>query len=335
MKLFQSIFGGGESRGRYPESLIELAIERAVDGTDSRLRLLPGYRKRLREPVIAAIDHVVALVDAIHEPLPAGARDHGNEPRLAALFASAADMLATFGRDEALTNFLASSEGRGVECVTALLLAERRERKTLGMDLVGDQVRRDVQQVAVSFTAHRLLDPTASETETRYLLKRRAFDHLLTLALTRLAEVREERGDLTRQRDLLRRKLNALEHGGWSFAAADADHPDAAALEAELDRITAQLDELGVDQSVLDAHLDIVVELLDDAPRQLWAEPIVLVLDAMNIQRDAGDPTARRIDLWELRNARGQRAVMLPLTIAPSELPEREDLVTAALRYLQ
>ncbi|TCT21312.1 hypothetical protein [Thiobaca trueperi] len=335
MKLFQSIFGGGESRGRYPESLIELAIERAVDGTDSRLRLLPGYRKRLREPVIAAIDHVVALVDAIQEPLPAGARDHSVEPRLGAVFASAGDMLAMFGRDEALSTFRSSPEGRGAERVTALLLTERRERTIFGMDLVGDQVRQDVQQVAVSFTAHRLLDPTTSEAETRRLLKRRAFDHLLTLALTRIAEVREERADLTRQRDLLRRKLNALEHGGWSFAAADADHPDAAALEAELDRIMEQLNELGVDQGVLDAHLDIVVELLDDAPRQIWAEPITLVLDAMNIQRDARDPAARCIDLWELRNALGRRAVMLPLTIVPGDLPEREDLVTAALRYLQ
>jgi hypothetical protein len=334
MKLFQSIFGG-EPRGRYPESLIELAIERAVDGTDSRLRLLPGYRKRLREPVIQAIDHVVALVDAIQEPLLAGPRDHSVEPRLGAVFASAGEMLAMFGRDEALATFRSSPEGRDAERVTALLLAERRERTILGMDLVGDQVRQDVQQIAVIFTAHRLLDPTASETETRRLLKRRAFDHLLTLALTRIAEVREERADLTRQRDLLRRKLNALEHGGWSFAAADADHPDAAALEAELDRITEQLDELGVDQGVLDAHLGIVVDLLSDAPRQIWAEPITLALDAMNIQRDARDPSARRIDLWELRNALGRRAVMLPLTIVPGDLPEREDLVTAALRYLQ
>ena len=101
MKLFQSIFGR-ETRGRYPESLIDLATERAVDGTDSRLRLLPGYRKRLREPVIKAIDHVVALVDAIQEPLPADAREHGVEPRLAAVFSSAGDMLDRFGRDSAI-----------------------------------------------------------------------------------------------------------------------------------------------------------------------------------------------------------------------------------------
>lgn len=335
MKLFQSIFGGRESREGYPESLIDLAIERAVDGTDSRLRLLPGYRKRLREPVIQAIDHVVALVETIQEPLLATAPQHSAEPRLAAVFSSAADMLDLLGRDPNLSAFLGSAEGRATERVTALLLTERVERTILGMDLVGDQVRRDVPQVAVSFAAHRLLDPSASETETRRQLKRRAFDHLLTLALTRIAEARLERAELTRQRDLLRRKLSALERGGWSFEPAEGGSPDPAALAAELASIAAQLNALGADQGVLGAHLGFVVDLLGDAPRQLWAEPITLFIDRMNIQRDAGDASARRIELLELRNARGRHAVMLPLTLAPGELPVREDLVSAALRYLQ
>jgi hypothetical protein len=72
VRLLQSIFGRGETVGRYPETLIEMTIERAVDGTDPRLRLLPGYRKRLREPVIHAIEQVVALVDAMPAPVPAG-----------------------------------------------------------------------------------------------------------------------------------------------------------------------------------------------------------------------------------------------------------------------
>lgn len=334
MKLFQSIFGGGETQGRYPEWLIKAAIERAVDGTDSRLRLLSGYRKRLRKPIVQAIDHVVALVDSGAAPLPAGRREHATEPRLAALFASAEDMLNIFGRDAALGDFLATPDGSGASRVTALLLAERMERNILGMDLVGERVRRDVPQVTVSFTGHRLLDPTGSEAETLRQLKRRAFDHLLSLALMRIAEVRVERADLARQRDLLRRKLRALEGGGWSFEPPEAEHPDPAALEVELDAITAQLEALGVDDQVLRAHLEIVAEVLNDAERQLWAEDITLYLDSMNIQRDERDPSARRIVLRELHNARGRRAVTLTISLAPSELPPREDFVTAAQRYL-
>ena len=334
MKLFQSIFGS-EKRHSYPDSLIEMAIERAVDGTDSRLRLLPGYRKRLRAPVIAAIDHVIALVDAIQTPLPASVRRHGTESRLSTVFSSAGDMLAILARDPALSRFLAGPEGAGAEQVTALLMTEHVERNILGLDLVGDQVRRDVPQVTVNFTAHRLLDPTTSESESRRLWKRRAFDHLLTLALSRIAETRAERADLTRQRDLLRRKLQALEHGGWSFEQPEDDAPDPAALAAELDTIKAQLETLGADQDVLQVHLGIVAERLADAPAQLWAEPIAFVLDPMNIERAPGDPSARRIEFMELRNALGRRVVALPLTIVPAELPEREDLVSAASRYLQ
>lgn len=334
MKLFQSIFGGGEKVGRYPESLIEMATERAVDGTDSRLRLLPGYRKRLRKPVIRAIDHVIALVDSISVSVAAGRSEYGAEPRLAALFASAADMLEVFSRDSELEHFLSSPDGAGTPRVTALLLAGRVERNTLGMDLVGDQVLRDVQQVAVSFTGHRLLDPRGSEEQTCRQLKRRAFDHLLSLALARIAEARAERSDLTRQRDLLRRKLAALKRGGWSFDAPEGGHPDAAGLTTELDAVTTQLDALGSDDGVLLAHLDMVTDLLGDAEHQFWAEQVTLYLDAMNIRRDAQHPTARQVLLQELHSTSGRTAVMLPISIAPSELPQREDLVAAAERYL-
>ncbi len=334
MKLFQSIFGGGEKVGHYPESLIEMATERAVDGTDSRLRLLPGYRKRLRKPIIQAIDHVVALVDGMPAPVAANRNGHSAEPRLAALFSSAAEMLDIFGRDPELGAFLSDPGGVGVPSVTTLLLAERVEKNILGMDLVGDQVRRDVQQVAVSFSGHRLLDPKASEEDTRRQLKRRAFDHLLSLALSRIAGMRVERADLTRQRDLLRRKLTALESGGWGFAAPEGGHPDPAALTTELDTVTAQLSAIGSDDGVLRAHLDTVAELLGEAQRQLWADEITLYLDPMNIQRDAKNPSARRIVLQELRNAGGRSAVLLPISIVPAELPPREDLVTAAQRYL-
>jgi len=46
LKLFQSIFCGKED-GRYPEALIEAAIERTVEGADRRRLALPGYRKQL------------------------------------------------------------------------------------------------------------------------------------------------------------------------------------------------------------------------------------------------------------------------------------------------
>jgi hypothetical protein len=332
LKLFQSIFGAGDAAGRYPESLVEMAIERAVDGTDPRLRALPGYRKRLRAPVIHAADHVIALVDSLPEPLPATSDDYSRDPRFGALFASAEHMREVFASDAALTEL--RDRQPGGERVTALLLAERMEKRVLGMELDGEMLKREVAQIAVNFRGQRLVDPQVTEAETRRQLKRRAFDHLLSLGLLRITEVQGERAGLNRQRDLLRRKLGALQRGGWSFEDTGEARPDPVVLQAELDDIEGQLAALGMDDRTLSAHLDITTGLLAEAERQLWAEDIVLHLDRMNIQRTAQDSGVREIRFQELHNARGRRLAMLLVAIDPGELPQRVDAVTAAERYL-
>ena len=331
--LFQSIFRGGEQQGHYPESLIEAAIERAVDGTDPRLRALFGYKKNLRPSVIHAIDHVVALVDGIPAPLQAGRSDYNADPRLKALFASADRMQEVFGNDAALNEFRDGS-GKGAERVIALLLAERVEKNVLGMELAGDMLRRDVAQVSVSFRNHRLIEVTSDEADTRRQLKRRAFDHLLALALSRIADVHGERADLARQRDLLQHKLSVLQRGGWSFEAAEGAQPEHKALIAELREIETGLTKLGTDAGALQGRLDIVADLLGHAEQQLWADDFFIHLDNMNIRRDAQDASAQSIALRELRNARGASLAMLLVALAPGELPRREHALSAAARYL-
>ena len=333
LRLLHSIFGGREERGRYPASLIELATERVVEGTDPRLRALSGLARRLHDPIVKSIDHVIGVVHGIQGFLEVNAAAHGSDPRLGALFASAESMFDILGRDQALREYLDSSEGRGAWQVFGLLMADRMERNVLGLDLVGDQIRRDVAQVVVSFVNHRLLEPNVREEEGRRQLMRRAFDFLLTQALDRISEVKLERADLTRQRDLLRRKLSALENGGWGFKPLDPHHPDLATLMAELDEVTGQLEELGPDQEILEAHLEIVIEVLDNPGQHLWVEPITLYLDAMNIVREPKDAAARRLDFLEFRGGRGQRAVTLPISLQPALLPAREDFLAALDRY--
>ena len=330
LKLFQSIFGDGEKAGRYPESLIEAAIERTVDGTDRRLQALSGYKKRLRPCVVHAIDHVVELVDGMHAPVSAGHTDYGTNPQLRALFASADHMLEVFGHSPALNAF----RKKPAERVTALLLAEHTEKKTLGIDMVGDQVQHDVAQVSVNFSGHRLIEPAKNEARTRRQLKRRAFDHLLTLALARITETRGTREELSRQRDLLRRKLGTLQRSGWSLEAQEDTRPEPDTLSAELQSIETELTSLGAASGELQASLDIVVDLLGHTEQQIWSEDLVIYLDRMNIQRDAQAASAQRIALQQLHNARGRHLVALMVSFAPADLPQREDFYSAAARYL-
>lgn len=333
LKLLQSIFGGAESKGRYPDSLIDAAIERAVDGTDSRLRALPGYRRQLRDPVVHAIDHVVALIDDFPAPVPANRGDYGNDARLRALFASPDRMMEVYGQDAALGEFRNRSADAG--SIAVLLLAERAEKRVIGMELSHDRLRGDVAQTTVSFEGHRLVDPAMDEGEARRLLKRRAFDHLLALALTGIVDVQGEHSELRRQRAVLMHKRDALHKGGWGFDGGAGTVTDCTALQAEIDAIETQISALKVDQDALNVHLKITADLLGSAERQLWAEDIAMNLDSMNILRESGGSPAEAVRFRELHNARGRRLVMLFLSLELDRLPERESFISSAARYLR
>lgn len=333
LRLFHSIFGGGEEKDHYPESLIEMAIERAVDGTYPRLRAMSGYRKRLRAPVIHAIDHVMALVDQLPRPLPAISSAYSADPRLPALFVSPEHMREVFANDPVLGEFR-KSHPEGADSITALLLAQRREKNILGIELDGELMRRDVRQVTVGFSNHRLADPAATEDEARRQLKRRAFDHLLSLALFNISEAKDERAELNHERELLRCKLNVLEKGGWSFEDQGGKHIDVRSVQTELEAIEGQLAALSVDDRTLSGQLDMVTDLLSDAEKQLWAEPVDFHVDSMNIKRDAQDPHARPIHFNELHNTRGESLAILFVSLDPRELPQGDAFLAGADRLL-
>ncbi len=138
LRLFKLFLQETRARGRYPDELIQRAIERAVDGTDPRLRALPRYQKALRAAVVHAIDHVVGLVEQLPPPTEISRRRYGTDPLLCAFFASVEHMQEVLGTDQALSDILAGPEGLVSEEVIALLVTEKRERHVFGIDLEGE-----------------------------------------------------------------------------------------------------------------------------------------------------------------------------------------------------
>jgi hypothetical protein len=222
LSFLHSIFGNAPTPGGYPESLVKAAIERAVDGTDPGLRAVTGYKRRLRPAVLHAIDYVVALVDGMAPPISLAPDSYRDNPLLRDFFISGDEVRELITGDRNLADFLSGQTVASLH-VTALLALEKHQKVILGAELSGDIVLRDVPQTTVSFEAGHLLDPTASEQETRRQLKRRAYDHLLSIALKCISIVKTERDELERHRALLQSKLNLLQRGGWGFDASPAD----------------------------------------------------------------------------------------------------------------
>lgn len=316
LRLFQSLFGGDTTAGNYPESLVREAIERAVDGTDPWIRAVSGYKKKLRPAVLRAIDYVVALVDGLEPPLELNVENYDGDLRLRRFFISSDELRNFIAADRNLAEFRKGPQGASPH-VVALLAMEKQERGIIGVALSGDVVMRDVPQTTVSFEGHRLMDPSESEAETRRLLKRRAFDHLLSLALGRIATIKSERTNLERYRTLLQSKLNLLQRGGWGFDAADpAENMDEAKTEEMLGRIETQLMEVGGDDRALEAYLDIVADVLSRPEEHLWSTRTTLIVDRLGIKRSEPADDAPELTLDELCNAEGQRLIVSLVTLS-------------------
>jgi hypothetical protein len=302
--LVRSIFSGaGNHRSAESEQRIADAIERVIDGTDPRLRYLPHYRKRLRDPVIHAIAHAGALTAAIPPALGLDARSYGTEPRLAALFSSPEEMFELFGR-EALTRDLPPDPYSSNGLVTFLLLAERSERRVLGVDLEGEQLLRDVDQVAVNFSRQRLRAPGADEPQTRERVSRRALAHLLGLARARFCVPPSVRDEPARQ---------GVSPVQWNRPRSSPAWP--LRESSDPNRSIGTVD--------LARRLDDLADLLARAEDVLWCERRTLYLDAMNIKRDPHHAWVRRLEFPEFVNARGRRVVALLIALQPGDFQGR------------
>lgn len=265
--------------------------------------------------------------------MEASARTWGEDDRLSSFFASSARMAEVFGADRALLDFLESPMG-GADPVHALLVMERTEKKVLGMALQGEHVQREVSQVQVSFDKHRLLEPQASAQDHRRLVMRRAFDQVLTAALTRITMASHEREALEAGQAVLKAKVRALQSSHFGLSHADeGEGTDAVALEAKLAQIGRDLEATGTGARTLPRHLDLLVETLEQAPEQLFAQPLSILMDRLGIRQDTAGGTTVRLDLVEVRRAAGPPLVVLPVAI-PRDAIAKRDVFAEAKRFL-
>ncbi len=313
LKLFANIFDHSDNgRSKLPESVVKEAIERAVDGTDPRVRIDSGYAKALRKPVIHAVEYVIDLIDSFPEPVAVSGKALTDNPVFAALFYSEARMNEIIERDAALREFRAANP-MTTNPITTLLVAQKTEKHGFGHAQVDDQVLSDVPRTTVSFDQHRLLEPAVCEQDARRLLKRRAFDHLLSIALSHITERKEERENLTTRKALLRSKLDITRRAGGFAQHTGA--LDQGQLQTRLEEIDLQLSQLGSAEGTLSLNLDIIAVILAEAERHLWLEDNTLCLDKFYVLHDKPEPSALHTVFKELHNSEGLQVTILMTTI--------------------
>lgn len=316
LKLFEQIFRHDTRPAKsYPDELIRRAIERAVDATDPRVRILSSYQKKMRPAAIHAIDCVVQLVTSLSRPVPMSAADWGSQAVLGAMFASAESLRAVISCDRACRDFAATNT-HFTEPVTALLLAKFSQKHTYGYDLVDDKTVGDVPLTVVSFDDHRLIGLATQDSETRRLLQLRAFDYLLALALEEITTAKDLRQDLVARKKLLKVKLDIVLRSNGSLVD-EPSRDDRHGLQQKMDAIEAALHEAGADDDVLQRNLTIIIETLAGAEQRLRLEKQTLYIDNLHYLRTAEDQRAAPVPVQMLRDAHAREMAAQLVTIPP------------------
>lgn len=186
-------------------------VERVVDGTDARIRLVSGYRRKLQGAISTSLDYVNSMVDEIPGALEVSSRTFHSDPHVNAFFSNVDDLQTIFSHSSELRDFLEDHRNREVTETCALVCMQKTEQTVLGMELSGNMIKRDVQQTAVNFSDHRIYSPAASEPETRQCLRQCFFDGLVTTALAHIIQLRLSRHNLETRRLKLEARLRNLE----------------------------------------------------------------------------------------------------------------------------
>ena len=182
------------------------AVENVVDGTDSKIRLVPGYRKKLQGTIRDSLEFADDLVNQIPLAIEVSSSTFTSDPYVNAFFTNVTDLQSIFSHSSEVQDYMADCHDKNARCC-ALLCMQRTEKTVMGMELSGNMVKKDVMQTAVSFSDHRVYSPAPSETETRKGLKNCLFQGLVTNALERIVQLRLESHQLQSRHQMLHARL--------------------------------------------------------------------------------------------------------------------------------
>lgn len=340
LRFLSRLFAGSQSQpGGVDDALLKAAIDRVVNGTDRRLLGLGNYHKRLRSAVEGAVVHVIGLVDSLPEAIEISRSSYGSDPRLRAFFASADDLQTKIGTSKSMEDFLKTAKGAPPEKIFGVLSMECEQRTVLGMDLQADVLRREVARVVVNFFHHRYFEPAATEADNRWLVKVRVFDYLIQTALESILATRSKRAELESQGTLLQRKLSAMKQGNWGLGnmlgESEHEHPDLAALEAEIETVDVELGRLGSRSDELEQSFERIIETMGHASDWIALRQTRMALDSMSVKvENLTAAGANLLEFNEIFSSTGASRIVLPGYFPAKDLPERPDFFQEAQRFL-
>lgn len=278
-------------------------LEAVVEGTNTRMRLVGNYKKRLRGSVRALLDYVKGLVERLPLPIDASPGRFNTDPQLNAFFVNKAHVTDVFGRSRELRKFFLAPQNNQLTRAHTILFIAKKEKNILGMGMVGDTIMRDVKQTTVSFTDHQVEAPCASEEEVKKALKRLLFDSFVSYVKYYFIRNQVEDAEKSHEAD------NRLEEG------SEASSPDLKNPEI---------------------YLRELIKLLENPQDLLKLEKNVIRVNKMGVKvPKGGRESANEISLHEIGLGKTANQIVILVTYPRDEMPATRDLLEEASAFLR
>jgi hypothetical protein len=232
-------------------------------------------------------------VEQLPEPIEISKRTWNSDPRVNAFFATVGDLQIMLSSSAKIRSFFEHGEQQEGY---ALLAMTKREKTVLRHQLEGEIIRREVAQITISFSEHRILALSATEAETRKELIRCAFNVLVKQALERLVCLQARKESLTDQRRLLKVRRKLLQAERASLASLlQTPESHAQDLEDILQKMAdnkQNLLEVRAGFETLDDYLERVNEVLAHPEDYIQLKMITMRLNRLDVKVQDNSPEA-------------------------------------------
>ena len=302
--LWDSFHQYRQSRARGRDNTeVPNTVESVVDSIDSKLRLAPGYQKKLHNVIMTSLEYSDDLVERIPPAIEVSRRNFSSDPYVNAFFTNVTDLQSVFSHSSEIQDYMGEIHEDDALCCT-LLCMHRSEKTVLGMELLGDMLKKDVRQIAVSFSDHMVYSPTPSEAETREGLKHCLFQGLVTNALGQIMSLKLASHRLQSWHRILHTRLR---HYRQKATAIETDSETAARLAQDIKEADKELQ--SIEQQMLNTPALVTPKVLLERVTGVFSRPddfvnirkVPLRINKMGIKvsDDSSEPS-NKLDLTEV-----------------------------------
>lgn len=338
-RVAASLFGSAPKETQGERQLVAEMTEAVIDAVEPRLRMQSRYREKLDKCVRHSIEHLRAIGRTPLEPVLLTRAAWASDPRVNAFFGTADDVAACLGRSPELRSFFDRPANAGAQEAYALLGMKKEERSVLGMELKGDTVQREVAQVQVSFSGHRVVAPSATLAETRLEIGRRILLRLAQVALARVVAVESKATDLAQHKAYLAARMRVLQlaRDGMEGVVKDPAKigEEMKALERDLKQTVEGYMETKGSLATLEGYVEHIDDVFSHAEQHVALSHTPLRVSRLGV-RVADDATGpiNELRLAELSLGEGWRAAIAIVRCPRSELASKAELIAQAERSL-